>query len=74
MEDNESPKKKKEATTPGELRKKYEDIIAFGADHPTEIPKQLQELRKLILLEGMPPETDVSAIQQVYNWLYKFLF
>lgn len=63
MEDNnnESPKKKKMATTPVELRKKYEDVIAYGADHPSEIPKKLHELRKLILLEGMPPETDVRT-------------
>jgi len=59
-DNNESPKKKKSATTPAELHKKYEDIIAYGADHPSEIPKKMHELRKLILLEGIPPETEVS--------------
>lgn len=41
------------------LRKKYYEIIDYGNSHPQECQQNLSRLRQLILLEGLPPETDV---------------
>lgn len=41
------------------LRKKYYEIIEYGNAHPKECQQNLNKLRQLILLEGLPPETDV---------------
>lgn len=42
-----------------DLRKRYYDLIEFGNSHPSECIDNLQKLRQLILLEGLPPETEV---------------
>jgi len=41
-----------------ELRKKYEDLILYGNAHPENIKDNLYKLRKLILLEGLPCESE----------------
>jgi cell cycle arrest protein BUB2 len=41
-----------------ELRKKYEDLILFGNTHPEHVKENLYKLRKLILLEGLPSESE----------------
>jgi len=41
-----------------ELRQRYEALISIGNSHPKNIDKNLNELRKMILLEGLPPETE----------------
>lgn len=40
-----------------ELRKRYEVLISNGNAHPENLDKNLHELRRMILLEGLPPET-----------------
>ncbi|KAF2069572.1 hypothetical protein CYY_009113 [Polysphondylium violaceum] len=40
------------------LRKKYLELIEYGNTHPETIHQNLYQLRKTILLEGLPPETD----------------
>jgi len=47
------------------LRKKYYEIIEYGNAHPQECQQNLNKLRQLILLEGLPPETE----QEVENRL-----
>jgi len=41
-----------------ELRKKYEDLVQFGNAHPESVKENLYKLRKLILLEGLPSESE----------------
>jgi len=41
-----------------ELRQRYEALISHGNVHPENLDKNLNELRKMILLEGLPPETE----------------
>jgi cell cycle arrest protein BUB2 len=40
------------------LRRKYYDLIEYGNTHPQETQQNLQKLRQLILLEGLPPESE----------------
>jgi len=41
-----------------ELRQRYEALLSYGNSHPQDLDQSLQELRKMILLEGLPPETE----------------
>jgi len=41
-----------------ELRQKYEDLIQYGNAHPEHVKDNLYKLRKLILLEGLPAESE----------------
>jgi hypothetical protein len=41
------------------LRKKYYELIDYGNANPKEYQQNLNRLRQLILLEGIPPETEV---------------
>jgi len=41
-----------------ELRQRYEVLISHGSSHPKNLDKNLNEWRKMILLEGLPPETE----------------
>lgn len=41
-----------------ELRQKYEALLEEGNKHPDQIARNLYELRKLILLCGLPEEDD----------------
>jgi len=47
------------------LRKKYYDLIEYGNTHPQECQQNLHKLRQLILLEGLPAESE----QEVANRL-----
>jgi hypothetical protein len=50
-----------------ELRNKYEDLIAAGNEHPDNLEQNLYEIRKLVLLHGLPPEsTDVRNISNTH--------
>jgi len=40
------------------LRQKYYDLIEYGNSHPREYQQNLQALRQLVLLEGLPPESE----------------
>ncbi|EAL72986.1 RabGAP/TBC domain-containing protein [Dictyostelium discoideum AX4] len=40
------------------LRKKYLDLIDYGNKNPLTVDPNLYQLRKTILLEGLPPETE----------------
>jgi len=40
------------------LRKKYLELIEYGNTHPETVHQNLYQLRKTILLEGLPPETE----------------
>jgi hypothetical protein len=42
-----------------ELREKFDKLITEGNKNPALSEKILVEIRKLILLEGLPEETDV---------------
>lgn len=46
------------------LRKKYLDLIEYGNTHPQEAQQNLHKLRQLILLEGLPPESEVLPHSQ----------
>eukprot|EP01132_Coremiostelium_polycephalum_P002374 gene2374-2936_t len=48
----------KDISTPQTLRKKYLDLIEYGNEHPKTVQQNLYQLRKHILLDGLPPETD----------------
>lgn len=41
-----------------QLRETYNTLIEYGNTHPDDCKKSLQRLRQLILLEGLPPETE----------------
>jgi cell cycle arrest protein BUB2 len=41
-----------------ELRNKYEDLIHYGNAHPGYAKENIYKLRKLILLEGLPKESE----------------
>ena len=41
------------------LRKKYEDLLKFGNEHPDTYQQTLTKLRQLILMEGFPKQTKV---------------
>jgi len=41
-----------------ELRRKYEDLISYGNAHPEQNKENLYKLKKLILLEGLPTESE----------------
>lgn len=43
-----------------ELRSRYEALISKGNNHPENLATNLYELRKMVLLEGIPPETEVN--------------
>lgn len=47
-----------------ELRQKYEVLISHGNSSPEALDKSLNEMRRLILLEGLPPETEVLTFLQ----------
>lgn len=57
-----SPFSKNEDFKANELRKKYEQLIAEGNKQPELIDESLHKIRELVLLEGLPPETEVTAI------------
>lgn len=40
------------------MRQKYEEMIEYGNQHPESLDQNLLLLRKLILLEGLPNETE----------------
>eukprot|EP00727_Mastigamoeba_balamuthi_P007865 m51a1_g37 hypothetical protein (322) ;mRNA; f:140139-141897 len=42
------------------LRKKYEDLLKFGQSHPDLYHQNLNKLRRLILLEGLPPQSQAE--------------
>jgi len=46
-----------------ELRKRYETLISHGNAHPENLDKNLQELRRLVLVEGLPPETQDEQLK-----------
>jgi len=41
-----------------ELRKKYEELIQYGNAHPEQLKDNIYKLKKLILLEGLPAESE----------------
>lgn len=43
------------------LRKQYLDLIEYGNAHPQECQGNLQKLRQLILLEGLPQESEAEV-------------
>eukprot|EP01137_Pigoraptor_chileana_P031073 Opistho-2@18382 len=46
------------------LRERYESLIEEGTKHPHKIPTLLDELRRLVLLEGLPTATaDAAAVR-----------
>jgi hypothetical protein len=42
-----------------EVRLKFEELINFGAKHPEKLDQNMHSLRQLVLLEGVPLETEV---------------
>jgi len=48
-----------------ELRKKYEDLIQHGSSHPEHRQENLYKLKKLILLEGLPAESEAEERDRI---------
>jgi len=47
------------------LRQKYYDLIDYGNTHPREQQQNLQSLRQLVLLEGLPSESEDEAANRL---------
>ncbi|EGC30690.1 RabGAP/TBC domain-containing protein [Dictyostelium purpureum] len=47
------------------LRKRYQDLIDYGNQNPKTVDPNLYQLRKTILLEGLPPETEEELADRV---------
>lgn len=49
------------------LRKKYEDLISKGLVENADIEFLIDQMRKLVLYEGLPTETEVCRLQDFFK-------
>eukprot|EP01114_Cavostelium_apophysatum_P010725 TRINITY_DN24831_c0_g1_i1.p1 TRINITY_DN24831_c0_g1~~TRINITY_DN24831_c0_g1_i1.p1 ORF type:complete len:355 (+),score=56.70 TRINITY_DN24831_c0_g1_i1:158-1066(+) len=60
-----------------ELRQRYEELLKHGREHPEQLEQNLYQLRKLILLEGLPNsveednETECSLRGRIWKVLLR---
>jgi cell cycle arrest protein BUB2 len=47
------------------LRTKYYELIEYGNTHPQECSQNLSKLRQLILLHGLPPESEHEMVNRL---------
>ncbi|KYQ93037.1 RabGAP/TBC domain-containing protein [Tieghemostelium lacteum] len=52
------------------IRKKYNELLKYGNEHPQTVQQNLEQLRKRILLDGLPPESE-QEIEERKNGVNK---